>query len=374
MKKTIVMTIAFVCAFPFADWAQLLPSLGGVGGGQVKYLVNGTYDEDGKMVWLVDKLAGRAIDSVAVARNRFKFKGKADKDALLAIVGENKWENLFFNDGTPVIVNVNDSTLKGSALNERLSKYTIEGNAPMRELNARSEKMTEAEIIANRDKLMVEMNKAVGEMAVVANRVFKEEAGTLIPVAFAQLYFLSNGTSAYDELVKQQLPCANHPYLKKSKEDIEKMQRVKEGLTSVLGKPYTDLEMADTEGKMHKLSDLVGKGKYVFVNFWASWCTPYHVELPNVMEAYNKYHDKGLEVVGIAFDEDREAWLQAIDHFKMPWLQLSDLKGWQCAAAEPYKVVAVPDNILIDPQGTVIARAIRGQALTTALQQIFGDK
>ena len=223
-----------------------------------------------------------------------------------------------------------------------------------------------------KEQLMDEMNKAIDSEIALANRLFKEECNTLIPVAFAQLYFMDNGLEAYDELVKAQVVFANHPYLKKAKEDIEEMVKPKDNpKTAFIGQQFTDLEMADPDGKMHKMSELVGEGKYVLVDFWASWCGPCRAEMPNVLEAYNKYHDKGFEVIGISFDNKKDAWVKAVGQLNLPWLQLSDLKGWQCAAAPIYKIDAIPDNILIDPQGKIIDRALRGKSLHNRLQQIF---
>ena len=117
----------------------------------------------------------------------------------------------------------------------------------------------------------------------------------------------------------------------------------------------------------------MGEGKWVLVDFWASWCGPCRGEMPNVVEAYNKYHSKGFEVIGVSFDQDKDAWVNAIQQLKMPWMQISDLKGWECAASPTYNVNAIPDNILIDPQGIITDRALRGKALHNRLEQIFGE-
>ena len=93
--------------------------------------------------------------------------------------------------------------------------------------------------------------------------------------------------------------------------------------------------------------------------------------MPNVLEAYNKYHEKGFEVIGVSFDNKKEAWVKAIGQLQMPWLQISDLKGWECAASSAYAVNSIPDNILIDPIGKIIARGLRGKVLQNRLEEIF---
>ena len=362
MKKLFLLAVLVVAAMP--SMAQ-----------KVKYSVSGTYANDGKKIYLIDKLTDGAIDSVVVSGGKFSFNGTAEKDAFMAVRAENKaWMTVFFNDGTPVVVNVNDSTLKGSPLNERLTKYDIEQDIPMRTFRAKVSKMSEAEIEAQSDEIMAEMNKTIDGQIAFANKMFKEERNSLIPLAFAELYFFDNGVEEYDKLVQENLVFSKHPYLKKAKENIaEQLQPKDSPKMAFVGQQYSDLEMADQDGKMHKLSELVGEGKWVLVDFWASWCGPCRAEMPNVLEAYNKYHAKGFEVIGVSFDEKKEAWVKAIGQLKMPWLQISDLKGWQCAAAALHKIDAIPDNILIDPQGKITDRALRGKALHTRLNKIFGE-
>ena len=342
---------------------------------QVKYSVSGTYANNGEKVYLIDKMTEAAIDSVVVSGGKFSFNGSAEKDAFMGVRAEQKeWTTIFFNDGTPVVINVNDSTLKGSPQNERLVKYDIEQDIPMQAFRAKASKMTEAEMEEHGEELMDEMNKVLDGQIAFANKVFKEEKNSLIPLLFADIYFYDNGVEEYDKLVQENLAFSKHPYLKKARDEVAVMLQPEDSpKTAFIGQQFTDLEMAAPDGKMHKVSELVGEGKWVLVDFWASWCGPCRAEMPNVLEAYNKFHDKGFEVIGVSFDNKKDAWVKAIGQLKMPWLQISDLKGWNCAAAPAYKIDAIPDNILIDPQGKITDRALRGKALQNRLQKIFGE-
>lgn len=140
-----------------------------------------------------------------------------------------------------------------------------------------------------------------------------------------------------------------------------------------VGVMFTDLEMPDTTGTMHKLSEYVGRGNYVLVDFWASWCGPCMAELPNVLEAYNKYHAKGFDVVGLSFDGDRAAWVNAINTKQIPWHHLSDLKGWSCLAGQVYGVRAIPQTLLIGPDGKIVAAGLRDEGLKNKLREIYGE-
>ena len=144
-----------------------------------------------------------------------------------------------------------------------------------------------------------------------------------------------------------------------------------ENLSTPVQKYFMDVQEPDTNGELHRLSEYVGNGKWVLIDFWASWCGPCRKEMPNVVAAYKEYHDRGFEIVGLSFDVDKEAWVNAIEKWDMPWIHLSDLKGWKSEAAKIYGIRAIPDNILISPYGVIVARDLRGPKLMQTLSEIF---
>ncbi len=345
-----------------------------VGAQEVKFTVNGVCDKNGATINLLNRQTNKPVATTTVANGKFTFSGSAEKNTLMS-VGDEKgsWMTLFFNDGTPVNVNLNDSTLKGSALNERLVGYDIALGTSYSGFMQKVQGMSEEEQKSKMPELQKEMRQIVGDMTKLLEKIFRDERETIIPVAFLNEYMNFVGEEELDSVLNTKPAFASHP-LVKSLQDMMAAQKAEEAKkTAVIGKQFTDLEEADVDGKLHKLSEYVGKGQWVLVDFWASWCGPCRAEMPNVLEAYNKYHSKGFEVIGISFDEKKEAWVKAIGQINMPWMQLSDLKGWGCAAADAYKIDAIPDNILIDPQGKIVARALRGKALHSRLQKIFEE-
>jgi len=142
-------------------------------------------------------------------------------------------------------------------------------------------------------------------------------------------------------------------------------------LTAVVpGAMAPDFVQADTSGRPLRLSSL--RGKYVLVDFWASWCSPCRAENPNLKQQYEKYKSKNFEVISVSLDDNRKKWEDAIVKDGLPWLQVSDLKGWNNEAGKLYGVSGVPATFLVDPQGKIVATDIRGEVLNMKLAEIFG--
>lgn len=138
-----------------------------------------------------------------------------------------------------------------------------------------------------------------------------------------------------------------------------------------VGQKFTDFEMADAKGNMHKLSEFVGNGKIVLIDFWASWCPPCRKEMPSLVEAYKKYKNKGFEIVGISLDNKPEAWAKGIKDLGITWTQLSDLQGWKNSGAGLYGVNSIPHTILVDKDGTILAKNLHGEELDAKIKEVL---
>ena len=152
-----------------------------------------------------------------------------------------------------------------------------------------------------------------------------------------------------------------------SKEFVAMVDKMK---VTAIGQITPEIEMPNPDGQVIKLSSL--RGKYVLVDFWAKWCGPCRRENPNVVKAYNKYKTKGFEVFGVSLDRNKEDWVQAIQEDGLTWTQVSDLKYFESKAASDFNITAIPFSILLDPQGKIIAKNLRGAALDKKLEEVLG--
>jgi peroxiredoxin len=146
-------------------------------------------------------------------------------------------------------------------------------------------------------------------------------------------------------------------------------KRVNDIRGTTVGYTATDFAQTTPDGKTVKLSDF--RGKYVLVDFWASWCRPCRIENPNVVSAYNKFKDKGFTVLGVSLDSNKDPWLAAIKQDNLTWMHVSDLKGWGNEVAKLYGVTGIPQNFLIDKEGKIVAKDLRGPALDEKLAEII---
>lgn len=194
------------------------------------------------------------------------------------------------------------------------------------------------------------------------------------PASLGVINFLQNGGLDKDkyfdvyaevaEKVKKEWPDVGH-----AQEFARMVDSMKK--TSI-GQPAPEIALPNPEGEIVKLSSL--RGKYVLLDFWAKWCGPCRQENPNVVRVFNKYKDKGFTVFGVSLDRSKEDWLKAIRDDNLTWTHVSDLKYWQSEAAKTYNITAIPFSLLLDPEGKIIAKNLRGPALEQKLAEIFKSR
>ncbi|WP_285057547.1 TlpA disulfide reductase family protein [Pedobacter ginsengisoli] len=221
------------------------------------------------------------------------------------------------------------------------------------------------------NKASAEEKAALGKKMDALQSQKKNRADQFIashPKSFFSVYLISGRTSyGYDEA--KPLYDKLDESAKRSVAGKNLAQKLQLLEKSQIGKQMADFTQADTSGNTVKLSSF--KGKYVLIDFWASWCAPCRAENPNVLKVYNAYKDKGFAVVGISLDDKAANWKKAIRDDKMPWTQLSDLKGWKNAVSASYGVQSIPSNLLIDPSGKIVAKDLRGPMLEYKLKALL---
>ncbi|MFN0204437.1 MAG: TlpA family protein disulfide reductase [Bacteroidia bacterium] len=167
----------------------------------------------------------------------------------------------------------------------------------------------------------------------------------------------------YAQLYLKDFALLNQPITADFNATIQKIQK------TLIGAPALDFKLPTPDGKELGISDF--KGKVVMVDFWASWCKPCRKENPNVVRMYNRFHNQGFEILSVSLDQNKEAWTNAIQMDGLNWNHISDLAGWNCAGSKLYGVTGIPYTLLIDKDGRILAKNLRGDALEKKLEKIF---
>lgn len=283
------------------------------------------------------------IDSVMVSNGHFKFKGSV-QDPSLAV--------LFLKGQRPVRFYLENKTLEVTGKADAMRDLSFKGSVSQDEFSA--------------------FNKSISGIRNEEELISKSRAFiTSHPASYVSADKLLELAPRMDYSTLQQLFDQLQSSVKHSVAGTRLYKLVNIYKNTSVGSIAPAVVQQDVNGKTIRLSDL--RGKYVLLDFWASWCVPCRKENPVVLKAYNRFHNKGLQILAVSLDDKAENWKKAIEEDQMPWLQVSDLKGTENRAALEYGIFSIPANFLIDPEGKIIAKDLRGEALESKLSEVFSE-
>jgi len=262
--------------------------------------------------------------------------------------------------------NVKELKVTGSSSQQDFVEFQKIFNPYFARLSGLSQLANSPGGMAKRDSIAkVYKNIADAVQSETDHFVATKNASYVSPFVLVVISQMSDDVFAMEKRYNQLTPeVQNGFYGKYLKEQIDN------GKIGAIGTDEIDFTQTDTSGNPVTLSSL--KGKYVLVDFWASWCKPCRMENPNVVAAYGKFKSKNFEVLGVSLDRARDPWIKAIHDDNLTWSQVSDLKFWNNEVAVKYKIQQIPQNILIDPNGKIIGKNLRGAELQSKLCELLG--
>ena len=319
-------------------------------------------------------------DSVAVEQGKFRFQGqvKHTTEATIRLrhgdsFPEQEWQAdsfHFFIENSTITLTATDS-IKDANIMGSIATHEAQ------EIDARTTPLTN-EIIALYDR----MDGRSKEDRLITYDTIQKYVDSIRTVTHEFILAHPNSYVALQRFQRHEMPKDFDPTEAEKNFNAlfdEELQQTELGKSiaekiriakkSQIGKEALDFSQETPEGESFNLSSL--RGKYVLVDFWASWCKPCRAENPFVVKAYNKYKDENFEIVGVSLDASKESWVAAIEKDGLPWVHVSDLKYWKNEVALQYGISSVPANVLIDPDGIIIDKNLRGEALTEKLGVIF---
>jgi len=338
-----------------------------------EFKINGTVTglEDGTWLYLRIGKPEKTIDSAKLMNGRFTMSGRIDGQSEELILYTNHYTNYvtFWAENKKI-----NMTLKAGQFKKGLIKGSATQDENRQMIAAKEQLARQQDSLTNALKTDTNARKRESMRAQLQyieekSRQFDRDYIRAHPASIIAANLLSIYTSTWGRDTTEALYQRMSSEIKKTRQGQEISDYIALNKNIKIGDHFADFEQPDPTGKKIRLSSL--KGKYILIDFWASWCGPCRAENPALLETYQAYKDKGFIILGVSLDDNKTYWLNALKQDKLEWENVSDLRGDKNRAALIYGITGIPDNFLIDDKGTIIARNLHGEKLKEKLRELI---
>ena len=321
------------------------------------YIINGEVKgfPDGTKATILNGQTGTPENETTVVKNKFKLKGK------LAIPD---FKILIFNNQPPYItLFLDNSNITITGDKEIIDKAVITGSKSNAEYELLNRLMEPYKNVFD-EKAPYDSTASSKVQSLIVDFITRHPNSFITPLAIIRYNQIADDPASTEKMFKTLSPA-----IQGSSMGAYLAQYLLESKKNAVGSLLPDFSQPDTSGIAVSLSSL--KGKYVLIDFWASWCGPCRQENPNVVEAFNRFKNKNFTILGVSLDKTKQAWQDAIRMDNLTWTHVSDLQGWNNAVALQYQILSIPQNILVDPDGKIVGKNLRGAQLERKLARVL---